>query len=113
MITVTAALFIIVFLSVDIKIDIQHSQIANFCSIISRNTTTKKSTSVNHIWQTIRQHFGFQMTGSHFLDFNNIRLEPGERPEDLYQRLTSFIEDNLMKPEVPIRHHDEFPEVEE
>ena len=38
------------------------------------------------------------MTGSHFLDFNNICLEPREWPEDLYQRLTSF------KPEVPISH---------
>ena len=49
------------------------------------------------IWQSIRAHYGFQSTGAHFLDFNDIHLEPGERPEDLYQRLVSFIDDNLLK----------------
>lgn len=52
------------------------------------------------------------MTGGHFLDFNNIYLEAKEKP-DLYQRLTSFIEDNLMRPELPISHHDKFPDIEE
>ena len=94
-------------------LELMLGQIANFCPIISRNTIVKNATSVNHIWQTIRQHFGFQMTGGHFLDFSNIRLEPGERPEDLYQRLTSFVEDNLMRPDVPISHHGEVPEEEE
>ena len=42
-------------------------------------------------------HFGFQLTGAHFLDFDNIHLEPGERAEDLNQRLTSFVDDNLLQ----------------
>ena len=32
-----------------------------------------------------------------FLDFNNIRLQPDERPEDLYQRILSFIDDSSLK----------------
>lgn len=54
-------------------------QIANYCPIISRNTIGKNSTSVAQIWQLIRLHFGFQSSGSHFLDFGGIHLGPGER----------------------------------
>ena len=42
-------------------------------------------------------HFGFKSSGSHFLHFHSIRLEPSERPKDLHQRLNSFVEDNLLK----------------
>ena len=42
-------------------------------------------------------HFGFQLTGAHFHDFDNIHLESGERAEDVYQRLTNFIDDNLLQ----------------
>ena len=51
--------------------------------------------------------YGFTSTGAHFLDFNNIRLEPEDRPEDLYQRLLSFIDDNLLTASGNIRHHGE------
>ena len=65
-------------------------QIANYCTVISRNSIVKNSTSINQIWQAIRLHFGFQSCGSHFLDFDGIHLEHGERPEDLYQRINSL-----------------------
>ena len=71
-------------------------QIANYCPIISRNTIVKNSTSMNSIWQAIRMHFRFQSTGGHFLDFCNIKLQPEERPEDLFQRLMAFVNDNLL-----------------
>ena len=70
-----------------LNLELMLGQIANFVPIISRNTIVKNSTSMNSIWQAIRLHFGFQSTGGHFLDFNSIKLEIGERPEDLYQRL--------------------------
>ena len=88
-------------------------QIANYCPVISRNTIVKNSTSVTNIWQAIRLHYGFQSTGAHFLDFNSIHLEPGERPEDLFQRLNSFVEDNLLKAGGTIRHHGEIPNADE
>jgi len=58
-------------------------------------------------------HFGFQTTGAHFIDFNNIRLEIDERPEDLFQRLMSFVEDNLLTTNSNITHHDEEPTTDE
>jgi hypothetical protein len=70
-------------------------QIAIFCPVISRNTIVKISTSVDDIWQTIRLNYGFQITGGLFIDFDCIRYDPTEIPEDLFQRLTAFIEDSL------------------
>ena len=50
-------------------LELMLGQIANYCPIISRNTLVKNSTSIHSIWNTIRQHFGFQITGAHFIDF--------------------------------------------
>ena len=88
-------------------LELMLGQIANFCPIISRNTIVRNSTSIEGIWQSIRLHFGFQCTGAHFLDFCDIRLEADERPEDLYQRLMAFTEDNLVKESGGITHHGE------
>ena len=79
-------------------------QIANYCPIISRNTLVKNSTSIQSIWNTIREHFGFQVTGAHFFDFANLRLEADERPEDLYQILVAFVEDCLLRAN-SLSHH--------
>lgn len=38
-------------------------------------------------------------------DFTNIQLQPNERPEDLFQRLMAFTEDNLLKTELGITHN--------
>ena len=67
-----------------IHLELMLGQIANFCPIISRNTIVKNSTSLESVWQSIRAHFGFQTTGGHFLEFADLELKPGERPEDLY-----------------------------
>ena len=87
-------------------LDLMLGQIANYCPVISRNTIVKNSTSIDSIWSAIRMHFGFEATGANFLDFTDIHLEHGERPEDLYQRLMAFTEDNLLRSN-SIRHHGE------
>ena len=80
-------------------------QIANFATVISRNQIIKSSVSLNDIWDRIRQHYGFHTTGSRFLDLANVKLQPDERPEDLYQRLVSFIDDNLLTTDSTVTHH--------
>ena len=50
-------------------------QIANYAPIISCNTIVHNSTSLNGVWQAIQQHYGFQSTGSRFLDLANIKLK--------------------------------------
>ena len=88
-----------------IYLELMLGQIANYCPVISRNTIIKNSTSIDSIWQAIRAHYGFQSNGSHFIDFINLKLEPDERHEDLYQRIMAFIEDNLLTPNSDILHH--------
>jgi len=78
-------------------LELMLGQIAYYCVIISRNTLVKNSTSIQSIWNTIRQHFRFQIAGAHFTDFAEIHPDPNERPEDLYQRLMAFVEDILLK----------------
>ena len=68
---------------------------------------------MNSIWQAIRLHFGFQTSGAHFLDFADLKLEPDENNEDLFQRLMAFVDDNLMTVGGGISHHGEFPAVDE
>jgi hypothetical protein len=80
-------------------------QIANFAQIISRETIVKSSTSLNFVWNTIREHFHFNTTGSRFIDLISIKLEASERPEDLYQRLVSFVNDNLLTADSGLTHH--------
>ena len=87
--------------------------IANYCPVIARNSIVKSSTSLSSIWQLIRQHYGFQSSGAHFLDLASIQLQPNERPEDLYQRLMAFFEDNLLTTQSGLRHYGEAVTVDE
>ena len=82
-------------------------QIANYATIISRNQIVRNSTSLKDIFSKLREHYGLQTSGSKFIDLINIRLNPGERYEDLYQRLLAFYEDNLLTSGDSITHHGE------
>ena len=88
-----------------VTLELMLGQIANYCPVIARNTIVKNSCSLNDIWAALRLHFGFQSTGAHFIDFCDINLNPDERPEDLYQRLLAFVEDNLLTVSGGITHH--------
>ena len=82
----------------NVHLELMLGQIIN-----SLNTIIKNPTSVKSIWQAIRAPYGFQSTGTHFLDFASIKLDVNERPEDLFQR--SFIDDNLLIANSSIIHH--------
>ena len=94
-------------------LELMLGQIANFCPVISRNTIIKGSSSLNSIWQAIRLHFGFQSTGAHFLDLCDIKFEVGEKPENLFQHISAFVEDNLLLRGTHITHHGGPPECDE
>ena len=87
--------------------------IANYCCVISRNSIIKQSVSLDDIWRKIREHYGFQSTGSHFLELANITLLPNERHEDLYQRIMAFFEDNLLTANGNLTHHGESIDTDE
>ena len=73
------------------------SAIASFCPVISRKAIVDDSRSLKKVWHTIRLHYNIQTSGANFLDFINSNLEPDEKPEDLYKRMSAFISDNLLK----------------
>jgi hypothetical protein len=81
------------------------NSIANYAPVISRDTIVKASTCLDDIWHALRTHYGFQASGAHFLDLQDISLDTGERHEALFQRLTSFYEDNLITADSGITHH--------
>ena len=87
------------------RLDLFLGQIANWATVISRNQIVKFSTSLKDVWGKLREHYGLQTSGSKFIDIINIRLNPGERHEDLYQRLLASFEDNLLVVGDDITHH--------
>ena len=95
------------------KVDLMLGQIANYATVISRNQITKNSTCLSDIWNKIREHYGFHCTGSRILDLSGIKLDTGERAEDLYQRLLSFFEDNLQTTGSVVTHHGATPTSDE
>ena len=88
-----------------VQLNMMLGQIANFATVISRNQIVKNSTSLGSIWSKIREHFGFHTTGSRFLDLTSIQLGMGDRSEDLYQKLLTFFDDNLLTTESTLTHH--------
>ena len=79
-------------------------QIANFAPIIYRDTIEKESISIDSIWKAIKLHYGFQTSGGNFIDFVNIKHSPPERAETLFQRMLTFIGNNLLSPNSGILH---------
>ena len=95
-----------------LSLEIMLGQIASYCPV-SRTSIVRNSTSLSDVWQQIRQYYGFQTTGSQFLNLGDIKQEDGERPETLYQRLYCFFEDNLLSKASGITHCGETPTTDE
>ena len=91
-----------------VHLEMMLGKIANYCPVISRNIIIRNSINMASIcWKARRSHFGFQSTGFHFLDLADFKLENEERPEDLFQRLTAFFDDNLLSKESGLTHNGE------
>ena len=78
--------------------------IAQFCPPLLRNDIVKNSTSIKWIWSRIRRHFSFMKSEVHFLKLHDIKREPNERYETLYQRIVAHMEDNLLTVESGMTH---------
>ena len=96
-----------------VSLEVLLGYIANYAPIIARASIIKNSTALVSIWQSLRQHYGFQRICAHLLDLANIHLEASKRLEDLYQRLLAFMDDNLFKADGCITHHGEVQADEE
>ena len=69
----------------DRKTAVQKNIILQRMLELLRNDITKKSTSLNWIWQRIRKHYFFSQSEVNFLRLSEIRRNPDER----YKRLCS------------------------
>lgn len=87
-------------------LEVMLGQIASYAPIVARSIIVKKSTSLSHIWQVLRRHYGIETCGTYMLDWPDFRLEQGESYEGLYQRLVAFSEDTLLKRGDCRRHFD-------
>ena len=88
-----------------VELEMMLQLIAVYAPIISRRTIIEDSTYLESIWSEIREHYGFLVTGSRWLDVEEIALKPDERLQDLYQRLSSFIDDNLLRKDGSLTHN--------
>ena len=78
--------------------------VASFAPVISNKFITEQAKSLDEIFERLRGHFGIRSTGSRILDLAQINLLPEESYETLWERISSFCEDNLLKSSSGIKH---------
>ena len=79
--------------------------VATFAPTISNKYITEQSTCFDDIFNRLRSHYGFRITGGRILEIAQYSLLPNESYETLWERLSAFIEDNLMKVANGIQHN--------
>ena len=84
--------------------------IANYCPTSIHDAIVGESTSIEAVWKTIRNHYGFHYEGCKLLDIGDIKFEENECPEELYGRLMKSVRDNMVDGETAISHtrHESF-----
>ena len=78
--------------------------IAGYAPIIRRTFFTQDACSLHDIWSRLRTYYHFRKTGALILDYESITLEAGETYESFWERLSCFIDDNLLNPNDHINH---------
>ena len=86
-------------------LDLCLGMIAGYAPVISRNTITKECCSMKEIFQKLRSHYGFAITGSSIIDVISVSQKSEESPEDLYQRIKSLVDSCLLSSDDELYHH--------
>ena len=86
-------------------LDLCLGMIAGYAPVISRNTITKECCSIKEIFQILRSHYGFAITGSSIIDVVSVTQKNDESPEDVYQGIKSLIESFLLSSDDELCHH--------
>ena len=79
--------------------------IASYAPVISAKFIKNQSTSIESIWDRLRSHYGFRRVGSRILDMPEIKLGLNESRESLWERMYSFLEDQLLSKNGPVLHN--------
>lgn len=78
--------------------------IANYVPHFLQNEVINNSTSIRSVWTTVRAYYGFRQSEATLAKYLLIKQEPDERPERLYYRLLSHIQDNLLTTDSKLMH---------
>lgn len=78
--------------------------IATYCPVISAKFIKKQSTSLDCIWSRLRSYYGFRRAGSRILELTELKPDHNESRESLWERLYSFIEDQLLTSDGAVLH---------
>ena len=81
--------------------------IATWAPVISPRFIKQQSTSLDSIWERLRSYYGFRKTGSRILELLEMKQEQGESREALWERLYTFMEDNLLTTSSGVKHEDQ------
>ncbi len=79
--------------------------IAQFVPHYLSNDIVKGSSALEQVWQSIRKYYGFKQSEVQFMKYSAIKLEEGERPERLYQRLIAHLQDNTLTKDSPLMYN--------
>ena len=94
-------------------LEVMIRMVCNYAPIVNSKSILRNCTSLNFIWKKLHSHYQIEDSGANFLDFANITMGVNERPEDLYVRLDSFMENHLLKRGGKVQHDNEETAVDE
>ena len=87
--------------------------VATFAPVISHKYITQQATCFDDIWNRLRSHYGFRVTGGRILELAQFSLNSNESHECLWERLSAFVDDNMLKKSGGIKHLGAKVEVDE
>lgn len=74
--------------------------------VVSWNFVTQQATSLDEIWNRLRQRFGIKKSGARITELVDIQMEPGESREALWERIYSFVEDTFLVTGGAVKHEE-------
>ena len=78
--------------------------VASFAPVISPKYIKNIATSLDEIFDRLRSFYGFRKTGARITEFSDFKLESAESREALWERMYTFLEDNLLTTDGSVKH---------
>ena len=93
----------------EMLLNIVLGSIASNATVISPKYIKKVATSLDEIWERLRSYYGFRKTGGRITEFFDFTLEANESREALYERMYTYLEDNLLTKDGSVEHEGSKP----
>lgn len=83
--------------------------IAQYSPVELNTEISCNNTSLDEVWQSIRDYFGFKQSEAQFLKYSSLKWETNERPEKLYRKVVAHLQDNLLTTDCDLLHNKKKP----